>query len=110
MTTIATVFELSGAYYPGVNAATLSLLVGDRAEQERIARAVLDICKSASFNAPDRLWILASAGEASLLIDQADKAADFYRNALQAVAPNDIGRCKACTTSFVDCTGPWLAQ
>ena len=84
-------FELSGSYYPGVNAATLSLLVGDTQEQKRLAHAVLDICRLAPLNAKDREWLLASAGESSLLIGRADQAADFYRNALQAVAAGDVG-------------------
>jgi class 3 adenylate cyclase/tetratricopeptide (TPR) repeat protein len=85
--------EYSAAYertrdpYPGVNAATLAALLGERDEAERLAREIL-----ARLAPPDRhtCWDHATAGEAYLLCRKWDAARECYAAAF-ASAPGDAG-------------------
>jgi hypothetical protein len=84
-------YQVSGDYYPAVNAATLALLVGQRDTQLKLAQHTLDLCRIASLDGPDRAWVLATEGEASLLLGKTQNAVDFYRSALDAILPREIG-------------------
>ena len=84
-------FEISGDYYPAINVATLALLTGDHSKQTEVAQKVLDLCGAMSTNREDRTWILASEGEASLLLGKREVAANFYKNALGSVLENEKG-------------------
>lgn len=75
-------YDFSGHYYPGVNAATLALLIGDRDTARDLARDVLEICRIVRVAPDQRHWIFATEGEASLLAGRDTDALDFYRNAL----------------------------
>ena len=74
--------------FPGINAATLSRLLGDRAEAGRIAREVA--ATLAAQAAPRDFWDLATAGEAELLLGRFDKARAAYA-AAYAGAAHDAG-------------------
>jgi len=74
--------------YPGINAATLSLLLGDHAAARDLAQAV-----SAGLAAQGTLrtsWDHATAGEAALLLGEPDRARECYA-AAHALAAGDAG-------------------
>ncbi len=82
-----------GAYYPAINAAFLCLLAGCPAQSRARARAVLDLLgpkidAARTGDAGDRYWILASAIEAYLLIDDIEQAQALLPEAVQAGAHN----------------------
>jgi hypothetical protein len=73
--------------YPGINAASLSMLRGDRDAAQRLARAVAQ--RLAAQNAPgDGGWASATLGEAQLLLGDVEAAATSYRAAFEAAAGN----------------------
>jgi class 3 adenylate cyclase len=74
--------------YPGINAATLSLLLGDRATATNLAQQIA--AKLAAQTTPRTCWDLATAGEAALLLRQFDRAREHY-SAAYAAAPGDAG-------------------
>jgi tetratricopeptide (TPR) repeat protein len=84
-------FEFSNDYYPAVNAATLALLVGDHVLQTELAARVLSLCSQFDLDRPDQVWILASEGEASLLLGNTEQAVKFYRGALDRILPREVG-------------------
>ena len=86
-----TAFEFSNDYYPGVNAATLALLVGNHDLKTELATKVLHICAQFDLDRPDQTWILATEGEASLLLGHTDRAVNFYRGALERILPRETG-------------------
>jgi hypothetical protein len=73
--------------YPGINAATLSMLLGDRAAARRLAE---EIAARLGQSTPQNCWDHATAGEAHLLLGQLDQARQDYAAAYRA-APNDAG-------------------
>lgn len=86
-----TAYEVSGNYYPAINAATLALLIGETDQQRSLAQAVLQTCSQMSLESPDAIWVLASEGEAALLLGDVDSAKQFYRSALQKTLPTETG-------------------
>jgi class 3 adenylate cyclase len=78
-------FEVSRAPFPGINAATMSFLTGQRDDGRRIAGQVRDLSNSdlAAGHGGDP-WRWASLGEAQLLLGEETAAADCYRNAAAA--------------------------
>lgn len=85
-----TAWDVSRDYYPGINAATLSLLTGDKRRAKELANMVRDLCGTFDLDRSDRIWILASEGEASLLLGHTPKAVQFYRSAISRVLPSEI--------------------
>src|SRR5690348_12088732 len=81
-------YALERDTFPGINAASLSLLLGDREEAERIARQVS--AHLAAQPAPRNFWDLATAGESQLLLGQFERARDSYAAAYRA-ARSDAG-------------------
>lgn len=73
-------FKRSNGSYSGVNAASLSLIIGDTEVSERIARQVVRICADA-WKDPSRrdYWALATIAEAFLILGRQEKAAKYYR-------------------------------
>jgi tetratricopeptide (TPR) repeat protein len=87
-------FALNAYYYPGVNAATLALLTGDKRGSRDLARRVLKACRKINLSAmhvEDCFWILATRGEAALLIGRGTDAAEIYREALGLLRPQHLG-------------------
>lgn len=75
-------YELSRHYFPGINAATMSVLTGHVEEGKRIAREVRDLCLVAksSVNSND-YWLHATLGESFLLLGQEEEAVRCYSQA-----------------------------
>lgn len=73
-------YRRSKGSYSGINAASLSLIMGDKTVSERFAREVIGIC-SESWKDPSRrdYWTLATAAEAFLLLGRQQKAAKYFR-------------------------------
>lgn len=75
-------FEASGGSWTGINAATLSWIVGDRAESSRIAGLVLEATEHVTPDAEaDRYWHRATRGEALLLLGREAEAVAAYAQA-----------------------------
>jgi tetratricopeptide (TPR) repeat protein len=81
-------YALSQRAYPGVNAATLSMLLGDRAGAQLLAREV--IAQIGAQVAPLSCWDHATRGEAELLLGRFASAKRSYAAAM-ALAPGDAG-------------------
>ena len=71
------------AYYAGINAATLAVLMGDLARGRRIAAEVRVICASEGNegDATSRYWKEATLGEAALILGDTPAAAAHYATA-----------------------------
>jgi class 3 adenylate cyclase len=81
-------YQLQRDPYPGINAATLSLLLGDRAAATSLAQEIAGTL--AAQKTPRTCWDHATAGEAALLLGQFDRARQSYAAAF-AAAPGDTG-------------------
>lgn len=69
-------FRRNGKYYAGINAATLALLSGRKAEAERLVRKVRELCGES-----DDYWEQATLGEAALVLGALEEAERRYRRA-----------------------------
>src|SRR3989304_6000040 len=80
-------FVLTGNAYPGINAATMSLLCGKTQQATDIAGQVYKICQQQieSGMKVDH-WLYATVAEANLLLDRYDAALDCYREAVRLAA------------------------
>jgi class 3 adenylate cyclase len=74
--------------YPGINAAALALLMGDRAAAHGLAQEVG--ARLAAQGEPHTVWDHATAGEVALLLGRTDEARRHYA-AAHALAGSDIG-------------------
>ena len=89
-------FQISGGnHFPGVNAATLALLVGDEQVSRELAAKVAASCLAARLHAlgEDLYWIFAAEGEAALLSGLPDRtklACSYYDHALSFMNPEQI--------------------
>ncbi|MEP7061891.1 MAG: adenylate/guanylate cyclase domain-containing protein [Betaproteobacteria bacterium] len=83
---------LSQGVYPGVNAATLSMLLGDHEEARALARRILAQLDAQFAAQPTSItcWDHASRGEAELLLGHVEAAMRSYA-AARALAPGDAG-------------------
>ena len=82
-------FRFSRGYYSGINAASLSLLLGDPATARRLARMVIRICLDGlrGRGAAD-YWVVATLGEAHLLLGRQQEAARYYARARSLAGAN----------------------
>lgn len=72
------------AYYAGINAAAMAVLMGDLVRGRRIASEVRAIClrgDAGGDNAASRYWMEATLGEAALILDDEESAAAHYARA-----------------------------
>lgn len=76
-------FRMTGGYWTGINAATMSWLIGEEQLAQDLARQVLGVCQVALNNASEeeRYWIKATIGEANLLLKDEEKAVGAYQEA-----------------------------
>ena len=74
--------------FPGINAASLSLLAGDRAAALDLANAVA--ARVAAVRLPRSAWDHATLGEAALLLGEPERAGECYA-AAHALAGDDLG-------------------
>ncbi len=75
----------SGSYYPGINAATMTLLEGKREEARAIAAEVREKClQELAPGKPSNgdYWLLATLGEAALILGDRSAAEDWYSQAV----------------------------
>lgn len=90
------IFDDTGDYYPGVNAATLTLLAGHPAEAKAIALSVREICRRRRAEGLEQGYYLwATVAEASLVAGD-PKAAE--RALVQACSSADAERGAVATT------------
>lgn len=84
--------DRTGAFYTGINAATLALACGKPEESRKLARTVQDICHAVLNENPDRddrdYWVLATLGEAALLLEEMEFSEEFYRRAIEMAKGN----------------------
>ncbi len=75
-------FQRSRGHWPGINAASLSLIMADRDLSRKTARQVLRICADRLKTPANRdYWTLATVAEAFLVLGRQEQAARFYRSA-----------------------------
>ncbi len=72
-------FKRSRGTWSGINAASLGMIMGDRANAEALARTVIRLC-AARWKRSDRrdYWTMATAAEANLLLGRQEQAATYY--------------------------------
>jgi len=83
----ARAYRLTGGYWTGINAATLAVVTGHRETGSAIAREVRERCLDGlQQQAPrdDRYWILATLGEAALILGDWPEAEEWYTRAAEA--------------------------
>lgn len=79
-------YQLHDSVWTGINAATLSLLSGDRETAQALARLVQQQCLErlqvlAGRPQDDPYWLLATVGEAALVLGDWTQAEDYYQQA-----------------------------
>ena len=73
----------TGDYWTGINVASMSWLIGEKREATKYAKEVIKICEpvaNAEKNDKD-YWVLATIGEAQLLLGEQDAAIQSYAEA-----------------------------
>ena len=76
-------YALERDTFPGINAATLSFLLGEHAEAERLAQ---EVSAHLAQSLPRNFWDLATAAEAQLLLGRFDEALESYASAYRSAA------------------------
>lgn len=80
-------YELTAGYWSGINSATLALRLGNRELATKLAGEVrtlgLEELKRLSEAKKDPYWILATLGEAALILSQWSEAEDWYSRAAE---------------------------
>lgn len=80
-------YELNHGFWSGVNAATMALLVGERLYASKLAQEVRTLCiedlKRLKKAKEDPYWVLATLGEAALIMGQWGEAEDWYSQAAE---------------------------
>ena len=75
-------FKKSRGYYSGINAASLSFIIGDRDLAQKLAKLVLKICIQQTKSADNKnYWIFATLGEAFLLLGKEEESEKHFRHA-----------------------------
>ncbi len=82
-------FRSSRGYYSGINAASLSLILGETETAVRLARAVVRIClESTHRRGGADYWVMATLGEAQLVLGRPADAARCYLRARALAGKN----------------------
>jgi len=83
----ARAYEKTGGYWSGVNAATSALLLGERQYASKLALEVRMLChdelKRLRKTSGDPYWVLATLGEAALILDECAEAEEWYSQAAE---------------------------
>jgi class 3 adenylate cyclase len=84
--TYAQAYRASGGYYTGINAATMALVSGRSTEARRLAREVRALCvhelqSLEGAGRSDNYWLLATLGEAALILGDWREAGEWYSRA-----------------------------
>ncbi|MGE0485011.1 MAG: TRAFs-binding domain-containing protein [Gammaproteobacteria bacterium] len=83
-------YRLSGDVHPAINAASMSAIAGDAESSRVYARETITACEKRLKSTPDDYWVLASLGEAALLLGRTDDALHWYGAAMRS-AVTDLG-------------------
>ncbi|MCK5093150.1 MAG: DUF4071 domain-containing protein, partial [Spirochaetes bacterium] len=78
-------FESLKEYYLGINAATMSYILGEKKKAEKIARQTIDIIDRQK---EKDYWCLASLGEAYLILNDLSASTQFYKKAREEAHGN----------------------
>jgi class 3 adenylate cyclase len=82
-------FNRSKGFYSGINAASLSLIMGDSERAEGLARKVIRLCTAAWRKPPyGDYWTVATVAEAFVLLGRQEQAARYYGIARARSAQN----------------------
>ena len=73
-------FEENNDYYNGINAATMSLIIGDKQKFGELAKKVIDIINP---KINKDFWELATLGEAFLLLGDKESSIQYYKEAIE---------------------------
>jgi class 3 adenylate cyclase len=112
----ARIFAQTGGHYPGINAATLYLLAGDRRRSDALARKVLGSCRSLRPDgAEDAYYRLASQAEAHLLLGDVSAAHMALRSAIACDRDNYMAHATTIrqlrmVVRLQGLWAPWLAD
>jgi len=76
--------------YSGINAASLSLIMGDTNTAHKLARKVIKICSDSFKDEANKqdYWIIATLGEAFILLGKQEQAEKYYRLARTIAGKN----------------------
>ena len=75
-------YKVSGGYWTGINAATTALLIGKKNRAAKLARDVRALClRELQCARGDKYWLLATLGEAALILRDWSQARDWYAQA-----------------------------
>ena len=77
-------FRATDMPWAGINAATMSWILGDDESSRKLAKDVIRICKALTASGDERYWIPASMGEAHLILGHEAEAVDVYSKAAEA--------------------------
>ena len=81
-----------GGAFPLINAATMWRLAGHWERSQDLATVVIDRLATRVSDTEDKIWRLASLGEAYLLLGKTEKSIQMYREAISgALATNRLG-------------------
>ncbi|NIQ00388.1 MAG: DUF4071 domain-containing protein [Nitrospinaceae bacterium] len=85
-------YRINHHYYPAINAATLSLLIGDTAACHQLANEVRECCdRSSSTNKQEEYYLRVTRAEAYLLLGRDDAVGPALAEARQC-NPHDYGK------------------
>lgn len=80
-------YQRTGGYWTGINAATTAHFLGERDRATTVARGVRQHCLEAlertKERTGDRYWLLATLGEAALILEEWGEAVDWYAKAAE---------------------------
>ena len=76
-------YAINCGSYPAINAATMSMLLGDAAEARRLSAAIVADCATTAASSSNA-WGHATLGEAKLLLGHVDEAKAHYAAAFRA--------------------------
>jgi class 3 adenylate cyclase/tetratricopeptide (TPR) repeat protein len=80
-------YEKTNGYWSGINAATLAVLLGERQYASKLAREARMLCneelKRLKKTSRDPYWVLATLGEAALILEEWAEAEECYSQAAE---------------------------
>ena len=104
------IFDETGDYYPGVNAATLALLAGYTTDAKALAASVRTICERRIGDGLERgYYIWATLAEASLIIDDEAAAAEALAQAARAADADALATTRKQLRLLCNATGVQLS-
>jgi class 3 adenylate cyclase/tetratricopeptide (TPR) repeat protein len=81
-------YELTKGYWSGINSATLAVVLGDTGLASKVAGEVRTACleelKRINDANKDPYWVLATLGEAALILSEWSEAEDWYSRAVES--------------------------